>query len=65
MEMGDLTELSKGLSKIGAKNFEGVCFKLRTSKPPFLYLINTHLVPKPSISCISFAPAFYLLLTGK
>ena len=30
MDMGDLFELSKGLSKIGAKIFEGVWFKLRT-----------------------------------
>ena len=31
MDMGDLLELSKGLSKIGAKIFEGVWFKIRTS----------------------------------
>ena len=38
MDMGDLLELSKGLSKIGAKIFEGVWFKLRTSKSPFSFL---------------------------
>ncbi len=36
--MGDLLELSKGLSKTGAKIFEGMWFKLRTSKPPFSFL---------------------------
>ena len=38
MDMGDLLELSKGLSKIGAKIFEGVWLKLRTSKSPFSFL---------------------------
>ncbi len=38
MDMGDLLELSKGLSKIDAKIFEGLWFKLRTSKPPFYFL---------------------------
>ena len=37
MDMGDLLELSKGLSKIGAKIFEGVWFKLWTSKSPFSF----------------------------
>ena len=32
MDMGNLLELSKGLSKIGAKIFEGVWFKLWASK---------------------------------
>ena len=36
MDMVDILELSKGLSKIGAKIFEGV--KLRTSKSPFSFL---------------------------
>ncbi len=37
MDTGDLLELSKDprLSKIGAKIFVGVWFKLRTSKSPF------------------------------
>ena len=35
MDMGDLLELSKGLSKIGAKIFECLWFKLRTSKSLF------------------------------
>ena len=34
----DLLELSKGLSKIGAKIFESFWFKLRTSKSPFSFL---------------------------
>ena len=38
MDMGDLLELSKGLSKIGAKIFEGVWFKLRTWKSPVSFL---------------------------
>ena len=38
MDMVDILELSKGLSKIGAKIFEGVWFKLRTSKSPFSFL---------------------------
>ena len=38
MDMSDLLELSKGLSKIGAKIFECFWFKLRTSKPPFSFL---------------------------
>ena len=52
MDMSDLLELSKGLSKIGAKIFESLwfMFKLRTSKSPFLFSINTDLVPKLSIS---------------
>ncbi len=35
MDMIDLFELSKGLSKIGANIFESLWFKLRTSKSPF------------------------------
>ena len=31
-DMSDLLELSKGLTKIGAKNLESLWFKLRTSK---------------------------------
>ena len=38
MDMSDLLELSKGLSKIGAKIFECFWFKLRTSKSPFSFL---------------------------
>ena len=38
MDMGDLLALSKGLSKIGAKVFEGLWFKLRTSKSSFSFL---------------------------
>ena len=38
MDMSDLLELSKGLSKIGAKIFEGLWCKLRTSKSPFSFL---------------------------
>ena len=38
MDMGDLLELSKGLSKIGSKVFEGLWFKLRTSKSLFSFL---------------------------
>ena len=38
MDTGDLLELPKGLSKIGAKIFEGAWFKLRTSKSPFSFL---------------------------
>ena len=38
MDMGDLLELSEGLSKISAKIFEGLWFKLRTSKSPFSFL---------------------------
>ena len=52
MDMSDLLELSKGLSKIGAKIFESLwfMFKLRTSKSPFLFSINTDLVPNLSTS---------------
>ena len=38
MDLSDLLELSKGLSKIGAKIFESLWFKLRTSKSPFSFL---------------------------
>ena len=38
MDMGDLLALSKGLSKIGAKIFEGLWFELRTSKSSFSFL---------------------------
>ena len=38
MDIGDAMELSKGLSKIGAKIFEGLWFKLRISKSPFSFL---------------------------
>ena len=38
MDMSDLLELSKGLSKIGAKIFEFFWFKLRTSKSTFSFL---------------------------
>ena len=38
MDMSDLLELSKGLSKIGAMIFESLWFKLRTSKSPFSFL---------------------------
>ena len=38
MDLGDILELSKGLSKIGAKIFEVLWFKLRTSKSPFSFL---------------------------
>ena len=38
MDMSDLLELSKGLSKIGAKIFESLWLKLRTSKSPFSFL---------------------------
>ena len=41
MDMSDVLELSKGLSKIGAKIFENLWFKLRTSKSPFSFL-NKH-----------------------
>ena len=41
MDMSDLLELSKGLSKIGAKIFESLWFKLRTSKAPFSFLAYT------------------------
>ena len=37
MDMGDLLELSKGLSKIGAKIIEGLWLKLRTSEHPFSF----------------------------
>ena len=37
MDMSDLLELSKGLSKIGAKIFESLWFKLRTSKSSFSF----------------------------
>jgi hypothetical protein len=46
-DINDLLELSKGLSKIGAKNFEsrgGLNFVHQS--PPLLSSINTHLVPK-------------------
>jgi hypothetical protein len=38
MDMSDLLELSKGLSKIGAKIFESLWLKLWTSKSPFSFL---------------------------
>jgi hypothetical protein len=38
MDMSDLLELSKDLSKIGAKIFESLWLKLRTSKSPFSFL---------------------------
>ena len=38
MDISDLLELSKGISKIGAKIFESLWFKLRTSKSPFSFL---------------------------
>ena len=38
MDMGYLLALSKGLSKIGAKIFEGLWFELRTSKSYFSFL---------------------------
>ena len=38
MDMHDLLELSKGLSKIGAKIFEGLWLKFRTSKSPYTFL---------------------------
>ncbi len=37
----DLLELSKGHSKIGAKAFQGLCFKLLTSKSPSDVLSNS------------------------
>ena len=50
-----ILELSKGLSKIGAKIIEGVRFKLRTSKSPFSFLDKhwhrSHFV----CTCILFA----------
>ncbi len=46
MDLIDLLELSKGLSKIGTKIFECLWYKLRTSKSPFSFLYNTYLVPK-------------------
>ncbi len=48
MDMGDLLELSRGLSKIGAKIFECFWFKLRTSKSPFSFLDTSALSP---VSC--------------
>ena len=38
MDMSDLLELSKGLSKIGAKICESLWLKFRTSKSPFSFL---------------------------
>ena len=38
VDMSDLLELSKGLSKISARVFESLWFKLRTSKSPFSFL---------------------------
>ena len=39
IDLSDILELSKGLSKIGAKIFEGLWFKLLTSKgSPFSFL---------------------------
>ena len=38
MDMGNLMALSKGLSKIGAKIFEGLWFELRASKSSFSFL---------------------------
>ena len=67
MDMSDLLELSKGLSKIGAKIFESLwfMFKLRTSKSPFLFSINTDLVPKLSTSsrfAYTFIHCYFFLL---
>ena len=62
MDMIDLLELSKGLSKIGAKIFESVWMcglNFGHQSPPFLSSINTHLVPKLGTGCTSFSPAFY------
>ena len=51
MDMSDLLELSKGLSKIGAKIFESLWLKLRTSKFPFSFLDkHTDLVSELSSS---------------
>ena len=51
MDVSHLLELSKGFSKIDAKIFESLWFKLRTSKAPLFFprSINTDL-PKLSTS---------------
>ena len=59
MDMGDLLELSKSLSKIGAKVLCGLNFGHKS--PPFLSSINTHLVPKLGTGRTSLAPEFYSL----
>ena len=61
MDMGDLLELPKCLSKIGTKVFEDLWFKLRTSNSSTLSSINTHLGLEPKLSTgrTSFAPAFF------
>ena len=46
MDIGDFLELSKGLSKIGAKIFRVCGLNFGHQSPPFLSSINTHLVPR-------------------
>ncbi len=62
MDMGDLLELSKGLSNIGAKILRVCGFNFGHQSPPFLSSINMHLKPKLGTSHTSFSPAFDLLL---